>query len=92
MKIKDRYPQKRNLKKLEDMKDSTSAALDFIDSFNRLFSGSVSKYSQTIDTTVTTVSKEREKCLHSECEGCKNGTCWGVHMISCHCVHCSLRM
>jgi len=28
-------------------------------------------------------------CLHDSCNGCKNGTCSGVHMISCSCPKCS---
>lgn len=28
-------------------------------------------------------------CLHDNCIGCKNGTCNGLHMISCPCPKCS---
>lgn len=30
-------------------------------------------------------------CLHDSCPDCKNGTCSGVHMISCPCPKCSPR-
>lgn len=30
-----------------------------------------------------------DPCFHSNCTGCKNGTCSGVHMISCPCKKCS---
>ena len=29
-------------------------------------------------------------CLHDNCIGCKNGTCSGVHGISCPCKKCSV--
>lgn len=31
-------------------------------------------------------------CLHKQCIGCANGTCSGVHMLSCPCSSCSPRM
>lgn len=31
-------------------------------------------------------------CMHENCSGCKNGTCSGVHMMSCPCPKCSPRM
>ena len=30
-----------------------------------------------------------ENCLHKSCVGCNNGTCDGVHMLSCRCKSCS---
>jgi len=31
-------------------------------------------------------------CMHLNCPGCKNGTCSGIHMISCPCGSCSPTM
>lgn len=31
------------------------------------------------------------ECMHDNCPDCKNGTCSGVHMISCPCPKCSPR-
>jgi len=30
----------------------------------------------------------KSPCLHDSCPGCKDGTCNGVHMISCNCPKC----
>lgn len=38
------------------------------------------------------VREGMKDCLHENCSGCKNGTCSGVHMISCPCPKCSPRM
>ena len=38
------------------------------------------------------VAQEEQICLHKTCVGCKNGTCSGVHMLSCPCKNCSPRM
>ena len=29
-------------------------------------------------------------CMHTNCQGCKNGTCSGIHMISCPCEKCTI--
>lgn len=31
-------------------------------------------------------------CMHENCAGCKAGTCKGVHMMSCPCPNCSIKM
>lgn len=33
--------------------------------------------------------QEEQPCLHDACQGCKDGSCSGVHMISCPCKKCS---
>jgi hypothetical protein len=30
-------------------------------------------------------------CMHDNCQGCKDGTCSGVHMLSCPCPKCTPR-
>ena len=40
---------------------------------------------------INTGETEDNYCLHDNCPGCKNGTCDGVHMISCPCPKCSPR-
>ena len=51
---------------------------------------------EVIDQTGTNVSSwppyaGTNFCMHDNCLGCKDGTCNGVHMISCHCSKCSPR-
>lgn len=36
--------------------------------------------------------KQGSDCMHDNCPGCKNGTCSGVHMISCPCKKCTITM
>jgi hypothetical protein len=35
------------------------------------------------------IRENMKECMHDNCPGCKNGTCSGVHMISCPCPKCS---
>ena len=35
--------------------------------------------------------RPEQPCLHENCRGCKDGTCSGVHMISCPCPKCAIR-
>lgn len=34
---------------------------------------------------------EHDDCMHTNCPGCKDGTCSGIHMISCPCKKCTVQ-
>ena len=54
-------------------------------SLNRIFNKSIQYETIVVDNTVR---KQDAGCLHENCSGCKNGTCSGVHMLSCPCRKC----
>ena len=49
-------------------------------------------FKTTIEKSIYELDLETRgsSCLHKNCVGCKNGTCSGMHMISCSCRSCSI--
>lgn len=53
---------------------------------------SACKYNKLVNNIpyISSDTSSNTQCLHKSCVGCKNGTCSGVHMISCPCPDCSV--
>ena len=83
MKIKEQKAIKLSIATLDNPRTENvdNAFRRFVDSINN------HKYARTNEL----VSETRgDFCLHKNCVGCKNGTCSGMHMISCPCRSCSV--
>lgn len=89
MKIKERHCIKNKIKK--------NTNTDKVDDAFKTLKEEMDKYKKRHEEEnpwvkmpyITQVEDKRDRCLHKNCEGCKNGRCSGVHMISCPCRDCT---
>jgi len=51
----------------------------------------VPNYPDDYDSFNPELPDNLQPCMHENCPGCKNGTCSGIHLISCPCPKCTSR-